>query len=87
VHYFNCHLNTPESSNHRLEIKFPKQFEIKPMISRSEEMDFEEENHNSEIINESPKAELKNVPHHLVSNMSMMSSKCEDIFYGEVVLE
>lgn len=30
--------------------------------------------------------ETKNVPHHLISKMSMMGNKCEDIFYGEVIL-
>jgi hypothetical protein len=38
INYFNCKLNIPESSNHHLEIKYPKQFSIKPMITNKQEM-------------------------------------------------
>jgi|JI9StandDraft_1071089.scaffolds.fasta_scaffold1543617_1 hypothetical protein len=82
--YFNWRLNTPESSNNHLEIKYPKQLEIKPMMHNQFapclEMEMEEE----EIVSESNGLERRNIPQALESKQSMMTTKCEDIFYGEV---
>lgn len=57
------------------------------MINAHELMEIEEVEETSEsIISDSDLPESKNVPHVLVSKMSMLASKCQNIFHGDVIL-
>jgi hypothetical protein len=50
-------------------------------------MEIEEREETCEsIISESDLSESRNVPHVLVSKMSMLASKCENIFQGDIIL-